>query len=499
MNSDSTAKGLAPAARSGARADRRLDMRTKLFYGFGTVAYGVKENGFSYLLLLFYNQVVGLPARQVGLALLIALLFDATIDPLIGQVSDNLRTPWGRRHPLMYAAALPLAIAYVAIWNPPHWSHQAQFFYLVVMAIVIRALTSLYEVPSSALAAEFSTGYDERSVLLSYRYFFGWVGGLGIQLLAFAVLLTPDATHKVGQLNPVGYARYGVVASAVMFLAILISTAGTHRQIPNLMPPPPRRSLTPGAVVREMAQTLSNRSFIFLLASTIASAMAVGLGAALNNYFNTFFWGFTARQISLLTAGVFLSAIFALMLAPALSRAMGKRATAMILTILSVGIIISPLLLRLMGLMPPNGSAALLAIIFVVSISSVTFGIVATTMGASMIADVVEVAELKTGRRSEGLFFAASAFVNKAVSGFGILAASAIIEAIHLRAGVDPSKVSPDVMRHLALLYVPTALGLYAVSLALLFGYRINRASHAETLRQLAAEAEEAVHPAMGM
>jgi Na+/melibiose symporter-like transporter len=487
-----------PLATGGGRAERRLDMRTKLFYGLGTVAFGVKDNGFSYLLLLFYNQVVGLPASQVGLALMFALLFDATIDPLIGQVSDNLRTPWGRRHPFMYAAALPLAIAYVAIWNPPHWGHQAQFYYLVVMAVVIRALTSLYEVPSSALAAEFSTGYDERSVLLSYRYFFGWVGGLGIQLLAFAVLLTPDATHKVGQLNPVGYARYGMVASAVMFLAIIVSTAGTHRQIPNLMPPPPRRTLTPAAVAREMAQTLANRSFIFLLISALFSSMAMGLGAALNNYFNTFFWGFTARQISLLTAGVFLSAILALMMAPALSRALGKRATAMGLTVLSVGIIIGPLLLRILGLMPPNGSAALLAILLVVSISSVTFGIVATTMGASMIADVVEAAELKTGRRSEGLFFAASAFVNKAVSGFGILAASTIIEAIHLRAGADPSSVPPEVLRNLALIYAPTAVGLYALSLALLFGYRIDRASHAETLRQLAAEAEEAAHPRMG-
>jgi Na+/melibiose symporter-like transporter len=478
-----------------APAERRMSLSTKLFYGFGSVAFGVKDNGFSYLLLLFYNQVVGLPATQVGLALMIALVFDAIADPMIGQFSDNLRTRWGRRHPLMYAAALPMAIFYVALWNPPHWDHQALFYYLVAMSILIRVVVSFYEVPSSALAAEFSAGYDERSVMLSYRYFFAWVGGLAINLLAFRFLLAPDATHKVGQLNPVGYGHYGMVASVVIFVSILVSTAGTHKQIPFLMAPPPRRRLTLGQVLGEMRQSLSNRSFLFLLASGVTAAMAAGLGASLNNYFNTFFWGFAAKDIALLTLGVFLSAIFALSAAPALSRRFGKRTTAMALTILSIIVGLGPLFLRLAGLMPPNGSPRLLWIIFCTSIVGTTFLIVAQTMGSSMVADVVEAAELKTGRRSEGLFFAASAFIAKAVSGFGILAASAIIEAIHLKAGANPATLSPDVARNLALVYAPTVIGLHAIGLTLLFGYKINRATHKETLRQLAAEAEEAAHP----
>ena len=476
---------------------RRLGTASKLFYGFGSVAFGVKDNGFSYLLLLFYNQVVGLPATQVGLALMIALVFDAVIDPMIGQFSDTLRTRWGRRHPLMYAAALPMAVCYLALWNPPHWDHKALFWYLLGMAILIRGIVSFYEVPSAALAAEFSTSYDERSVLLSYRYFFAWVGGLAINLLAFAVLLAPDATHKVGQLNPVGYAKYGVVASIVIFVSIVVSTAGTHKQIPYLMAPPPKRRLTLPQVVGEMGHSLNNRSFLFLMAAGVTAAMATGLGASLNNYFNTFFWGFTARQISLLTLGVVLSAIIALPVAPLLSRGLGKRATAIGFTILSVVVGLGPLFLRVAGLMPPNGSPVLLGILLCTSIITTTFIIIASTMGASMVADVVEAAELKTGRRSEGLFFAASAFIAKSVSGFGILAASLLINAIHLHPGVNPAAVSPTVTRNLALVYAPTIIALHAIGLTLLLGYKINRASHQETLRQLAAEAEEAAHPIM--
>nr|MCS5638041.1 MFS transporter [Myxococcota bacterium] len=84
-----------------------VTLSTKLYYGFGSVAYGVKDNGFSYMLLLYYNQVLGLPASWVGAGLMLALIVDAFSDPLVGYLSDNLHSKWGRRHPFMYAAALP--------------------------------------------------------------------------------------------------------------------------------------------------------------------------------------------------------------------------------------------------------------------------------------------------------------------------------------------------------------------------------------------------------
>jgi len=480
----------APPARP---ATARLGLGTKLFYGFGSVSFGVKDNGFSYMLLLFYNQVVGLSAPLVGLAIMIAMIFDAFLDPIVGQVSDNWRSRWGRRHPFMYAAALPVAISYMALWNPPHWSNNHLFFYLVGTAIVIRTFITFYEVPSSALSAELTQGYDERTVLLSYRYFFGWVGGLSLNLLAFAVLLAPDARHPVGQLNPVGYAHYGMVAAAIMFCAILISAAGTHRHIPTFRVPP-KRDFKLLAMAREMVATWSNRSFLNLTFSGLATSMAAGLGASMNVYFNTYFWEFTARQISIFTAGVFVSAFIALFAAAPLSRRFGKRGSAMVLIVLSVGTGVTPLLLRLAGVMPPNHSTPLLVIIFFQSITSTALGIAAATLVSAMIADVVEDSELKTGRRSEGLFFSASSLVAKAVSGIGIFAASMLLGLIHFPKGATPGHVPPGVVANLALVYVPTILVLYSLALILMTGYKITRASHQDTLEQLAAKAEEVVH-----
>ena len=98
---------------------KRLPLSTKLFYGLGSVAFGVKDNGFAFFLLLYYNQVLGLPEALVGLGILIALMVDAVVDPVIGYLSDHLRSRWGRRHPFMYAAAIPVGVSYYLLWSPP--------------------------------------------------------------------------------------------------------------------------------------------------------------------------------------------------------------------------------------------------------------------------------------------------------------------------------------------------------------------------------------------
>jgi GPH family glycoside/pentoside/hexuronide:cation symporter len=68
----------------------RVDLRTKVLYGLGAVAFGVKDNGFSFFLLLYYNQVLGLPNAWVGVGIMTALMIDAVIDPVIGHLSDHL-------------------------------------------------------------------------------------------------------------------------------------------------------------------------------------------------------------------------------------------------------------------------------------------------------------------------------------------------------------------------------------------------------------------------
>lgn len=90
----------------------RLSYATKVLYAVGATATNLKLRALSTFLVIFYNQVVGLPPQLVGSILAAALVFDAVLDPVIGQFSDNLRSRWGRRHPFMLIAAAPYALAF---------------------------------------------------------------------------------------------------------------------------------------------------------------------------------------------------------------------------------------------------------------------------------------------------------------------------------------------------------------------------------------------------
>ena len=224
----------------------------------------------------------------------------------------------------MYAAALPVAISYLLLWNPPHWSQTAMFFYLVAVAVIVRSFITFYEIPSAALAPELTDDYDQRTSFLSYRVFFGWYGGLTMLALAYLVFLTPDATHTVGQLNETGYSRYGLTAAVIMFAAILISALGTHKFIPHFRMAPERK-ISILQYAREMLATLRNTAFMILMCAALFSNLATGLVFALNIYLQTYFWELSHTQIFILTLPIFLAVLLAFILAPTLSQRFGKK------------------------------------------------------------------------------------------------------------------------------------------------------------------------------
>src|SRR5262249_6510524 len=158
------------------------------------------------------------------------------------------------------------------------------------------------------------------------------------------------------------------------------------------------------------------RSFLALFGVAIFTSLAVGIAAALGIYFNTYFWELSSAQMSLLASLNFVSAAVAAAVAPRLSLAMGKKRAA-ITTALGV-IVLAPIAIvsRLAGIFPANGSPILLPLLAFLNTIIITLFIIASILTAAMIADVVEDSEVATGRRSEGVFFAASSFVQKAVT-----------------------------------------------------------------------------------
>ena len=333
--------------------DTRARFSTRLYYGFGAVAYGAKSNGFNYLLLFFYSQVMGLPPQWVSFRIFIALIVDAISDPLVGYLSDNLRTRWGRRHPLMYAAGVPAAVAYYFLWAPPALEPEGLFVYFVTLAILIRTLLTFYEIPSTSLVAELTDDYDLRTRFLSFRFFFGWWGGLTMAVLVYLVFL-PEAKGGLEYVD--GWRQYGLAASIVIGISIYVSAFGTHRHIPHLKQSPPRRAFSIKRAVRELIETLSNRPFLVLFVAALFTAMAAGVNTSLSIYFARHFWELSSHQIGLLQLPYFLSAIAALIIAPWISQWWGKKRAAIVTSTITLVLTPLPVILRLFDWFPANGS-----------------------------------------------------------------------------------------------------------------------------------------------
>ena len=464
----------------------RVGLGSKLAYGFGSIAFGVKNNGFDYFLLFFYSQVMGVSASLVSMALAIALAFDAISDPLIGFFSDNTRTRWGRRHPYMYGAAVPVTVCYFFLWNPPsQLSGDELFPFLVAISILVRTLITVYEIPSSALVAEMTDDYDERTSLLSYRYFFGWSGGTIMATVATLVLLVPTAQISDGMFNVAGYQQMGFVAAGFIFVAITVSALGTHGLIPNLKTPPPKRALSIRGIFREIFDTLATRSFAALFLSAMCGAVATGMVASLAYLLYTFMWGFTSQQIGIISASVVISAVLALLISPVISKKLGKKRGAIAVGVLAFTVNPAPIVLRLLDLMPENGDPILFPLYLGIIVVDVALIIVYQTLGSSMIADLVEDAEVRTNKRSEGVFFASVTFIRKTTQGIGVVAAGLLLSYSEFPEGATPDQVPVSVVHDLATIYVPLVILLWSLMILCISLYQVDRTTHEENLQSL--------------
>ena len=215
-----------------------LGVGTKFAYGFGQAAEGLKNGAFGVFLFFYYNQVLALSGTYAGLAVGIALMFDAITDPLAGSLSDNWRSKLGRRHPFMYMALLPLAVAFYFLFSPPEGLSQFGLFaWLLTFAILTRAAMTLYHVPHIALCAELSEDFDSHTTIVAFRQFFSTFGALVAYVIGFAMFFYASSEYPRGQFRVDAYSPFALTLAVLMIGSILYSALGTRKQIPYLPQP----------------------------------------------------------------------------------------------------------------------------------------------------------------------------------------------------------------------------------------------------------------------
>ena len=463
----------------------KLPLKTKLLYGSGAAAYGIKDNGFAVFLLYYYNQVVGMRADVVSLAIAIALFVDAMIDPIIGQMTDRTRTSIGRRHPWLYGSAIPIAIAWLLLWHPPEASPTVQFFYLLTMAMLVRFSLSANEVPSLAIVPELSKDYHDRTSIVRYRSLLGWTSGLVMMVLAYGVLLVPSEEYPVGLLNKDGYSTFAFIGAGIMFVAVLVSATSTHRRIVDRYQAEKAHPET-AEDFSQMLAAFRFSPYMLLMFAGVFAFTNQGLTFAMTPYLLTHVWEFGSTELTLYSAVLFIGVILAFVLVTPISMRIGKAKGAAYLTFLAVVFGTMPYWLRMAGLFPEPGSPYLIPALFIAIIIAIGASISAMILTFSMMADVTDAYEYTAGKRTEGLFSSGMWLMQKMVGGMGILVSGLIIAFIQLPEQAVPGSIDPGIVDNLALIFVTiiTIIGLTGTWAYTLFP--LNEEDHSARLSKLA-------------
>jgi glycoside/pentoside/hexuronide:cation symporter, GPH family len=481
--------------REAVRSGDQLSVGIKFAYGFGQAAEGLKNGAFGVFLFFYYVQVLGLSGTYAGLAVGIALMFDAITDPLAGSLSDNWRSRLGRRHPFMYASAVPLAIAFVLLFSPPALSEFGLFLWLLVFAVLTRGAMTLYHVPHIALGAELSSNFEERTTVVAYRQFFSTFGVLAAYGIGFGLFFQESPEYARGQFRADAYAPFAVALAILMVGSILASAWFTRSQIPRLpqVAGPPVTLSVLGVLGRmgsEIRLALSNRSFRWLFVGVLIVFMMVGVDSALNLHMNTYFWELSSRDnfafFAAYPVGIMVGALFT----RRLNRWFDKKPSIVVGTAWWALCQIVPVVLRLLGWFPENGTTELVTTLVLVKFVQGIGVVQALITFGSMVADIVDEHELVTGKRQEGVFFASVSFSGKFTSGIGSVVGGIALDLIRWPRGPEirtAADVPPETLIWLGLIYGPIVAGFAVVSVWCYSRHHLDRRRHAEIVLELEA------------
>jgi glycoside/pentoside/hexuronide:cation symporter, GPH family len=480
---------LDPPAETAAQALRRHPLGLGLlgFYGAGAIVDAAATVFLGTFLYFYLTAVCGLSGTLAGLALGIALAVDSFVDPLVGSLSDNSRSRFGRRHPFMLAAVVPIMVCLGLLFSVPSGLRGPGLFaYVLVLCLGLRVGLSAFNVPYIALGGELSDNYNERSTIVAFRVGVGAIGTVAALVLGYGVFLSAKAG---GQLHRAGYAPLAWSGGAVMAAAALLSTASTLKARARLHGATPGEGAAIVRLYREMGEVFRNSSFLFLFGACLVTFVGFGAAGALTLHANTFFWRLPPQIILVISLSGIPGVLIGIAVAGVLARMVEKRTIAIVgLCLIAVGQF-SPVTLRLSGVLPPAGTAPVALLIGAVMLASV--GVAMALVGfQSMMADAADEHDLMFGARREGLYFAGISFAAKASSGLGVVIAGLAADTIgfpnDLAARGAHASVPWAKAVELALIYGPGASVITVLGLLLLLGYRIDRAAHGRIIDALA-------------
>lgn len=461
-------------------ATQKLKFTTKLAYGAGDLGPAIVGNISIFFTLVFLTNVAGISAGLAGSVLLIGKIWDAVNDPVIGVLTDKTKSRWGRRLPWIFYGAVPFGIFFFLLWIvPPGMNSLGLFWYYVTLSTISQVFYTIVNLPYTAMTPELTQDYDERTQLNSFRFAFS-IGGSILSLILAKVIFDSIANRQQ---------QYLVLAAICAVIAVLSLYSCIWGIRDRILAFEAKRSQVEESesipIPEQLKIAFSNRPFVFVIAIYLFSWLAVQVTASIIPYYVVDCMKLKESDVPTVLICVQGTALLMLFVWSNLSQKVGKKAvyfSGMILWIIAQ--------IGLFFLQPSQ-----LGLMYVMVLMAGCGVSVAYLVPWSMIPDVIELDELETGQRREGLFYGFMVMLQKFGLALGLflvgiaLETSGFQEAVQGQAALPVQPESAIFAIRMAIAPLPTICLILALFLA--YFYPITREMHAEILLKLKQRKEE--------
>lgn len=452
----------------------RLDARTKIGYGIGELSKEIPSSILVFFLLFFLTNVAGLSPGLAGTVLLIGKCWDAFNDPLIGWLSDRTQSRWGRRFPWILWGAIPLALSFWLLLQTPDFAAPWQrfCFYTGAMILLFTALTAI-AIPHATLGAELTQTYNERTQLMAVKSAFG----IGSSILG---LVIAQVIFAMGFSPPQRYAILGGIVGVIIVFSSYLCVWATYKrywQVQKIRSA--ARSVPNIPIFQQFRIALSNRPFVIVMGIYLCSWVGLQTTAGILQYYVVDYAALSDQNFTEMILAIQGTALIMMIFWGQVSQKLGKRTT------YCCGIPLT--IIAQMGLffLEPSQKFTLYGI-------GVTAGLGLSTaylIPWAMLPDVMDLDELKTGYRREGIFCGIFVQLQKFGTALSIFMVGRVLDSAGYISHTSQQTLSPtqpeSAIAAIRWLAGPVPAIALLIGIAIALTYPITPERHQSILRQL--------------
>lgn len=390
-----------------------LTSKTKIGYGIGELSKEIPSSIMIFFLLFFLTNVAGLSPSLAGTVLLLGKSWDAINDPLIGWLSDRTQSKWGRRFPWMIGGAVPLGISFWLLWLTPAFTTDWKrfWYYSGVMFVLYAALTAI-AIPHATLGAELTETYDERTQLISVKSAFS----IGSSILG---LVLAQIIFSMGFGTSQRYAILGVVVAVIVVGSALLCVWMTY---PRYWQIQAIRSVAikgpPLSIGQQFQIAFSLRPFLIVMGVYLCSWVGLQVTAGIMQYYVVDYLQLSDQHFTQMILAIQGTALLMMVFWSQVAQRIGKRA------VYCWGIPLTIAAQLGLAVLPPGNLVALYALGILAGLGLST----AYLVPWSMLPDVMDLDELMTGQRREGIFCGIFVQLQKFGTAFSIFMVGKILD-----------------------------------------------------------------------